>query len=157
MDDISKELDILQGNIQDEVLKWHRTLYLTGRVDAADAVAFALQLVNEQFADIKKAESEGEDATNSIKTVTNAKEAETYPINEDISKGFEEFTKMMFKQGQEESEAKFVINQKYSPVDFCEYAKCPKCGETVSGFSIASPDVCDEECPKCGQKLKWWC
>lgn len=47
---ISKELDALQGDIQDEVLKWHRTLYLTGRVDAADAVAFALQLVNEQFA-----------------------------------------------------------------------------------------------------------
>ena len=39
-----------------------------------------------------------------LKMVTNTKEAETYPINEDISKGFEEFTKMMFKQGQVESE-----------------------------------------------------
>lgn len=43
---------------------------------------------------------------NSIKTVTNAEEAETYPISEDISKGFEEFTKMMFKQEQTESEGK---------------------------------------------------
>lgn len=46
---LSKELDALQGDIQDEVLKWHRGLYLSGRVDAADAVAFALKLVNKQF------------------------------------------------------------------------------------------------------------
>jgi len=39
-----------------------------------------------------------------IKTVTNAEEAEEYQISEDISKGFEEFTRMMFKQGQGESE-----------------------------------------------------
>lgn len=49
MDDISKELDVLQGDIQEALLKWHRTLYLSGRVDAAEAVAFTLQLVNEQF------------------------------------------------------------------------------------------------------------
>lgn len=39
-----------------------------------------------------------------IKTVTNAEEAKAYPISENITKGFEEFTKMMFKQGQAESE-----------------------------------------------------
>lgn len=32
--------------------------------------------------------------------------AEAYPISEDISKGFEEFTRMMFKQGTAESEDK---------------------------------------------------
>lgn len=42
----------------------------------------------------------------SIKMVTNAEEAKEYPISEDILKGFEEFTKMMFKQGQAESEDK---------------------------------------------------
>ena len=42
----------------------------------------------------------------SIKIITNAEEAEAYPISENISKGFEEFTKMMFKQGQAESEGK---------------------------------------------------
>ena len=31
-------------------------------------------------------------------------EVKAHPINDDISKGFEEFTKMMFKQGQGESE-----------------------------------------------------
>ena len=41
-----------------------------------------------------------------IKTVENAEEAEEYQISEDISKGFEEFTKMMFKQGQAENEVK---------------------------------------------------
>ena len=40
----------------------------------------------------------------SLKTVKNVEEAEEYQISEDISKGFEEFTKMMFKQGQEEKE-----------------------------------------------------
>lgn len=39
-----------------------------------------------------------------IKTVANAEEAKAYPINENITKGLEEFTKMMFKQGQAESE-----------------------------------------------------
>ena len=39
-----------------------------------------------------------------IKTVANPEEAEAHPINENIAKGFEEFTKMMFKQGQAESE-----------------------------------------------------
>lgn len=53
------------------------------------------------------------------------------------------------------NEYKPVINQTYSPTYFCEYGKCPTCGETVSGFSIVSPNLCDEECPKCGQKLKW--
>ncbi len=43
---------------------------------------------------------------NSIKMVTNAEEAEEYQISENISKGFEAFTKMMFKQGQVESEDK---------------------------------------------------
>lgn len=32
--------------------------------------------------------------------------AEAYPISENISKGFEEFTRMMFKQGTAESEDK---------------------------------------------------
>ena len=40
----------------------------------------------------------------SIKKVTNTEEAKEYQISEDISKGFEEFTKIMFKQGQTESE-----------------------------------------------------
>lgn len=39
-----------------------------------------------------------------IKTVMNEKEAELYPINEDVKKGFEEFTRMIFKQGESESE-----------------------------------------------------
>jgi len=38
------------------------------------------------------------------KTVTNAEEAKEYQISEDISKGFEEFNKMIFRQGQTESE-----------------------------------------------------
>ena len=33
------------------------------------------------------------------------KDVEEYQISEDIAKGFEEFTKTMFKQGQTESEA----------------------------------------------------
>ena len=37
-----------------------------------------------------------------IKTVANVEEAEEHPINENIAKGFEEFTKMMFRQGQVE-------------------------------------------------------
>jgi hypothetical protein len=40
----------------------------------------------------------------SIKTVTNAKDAEKYPISEDISKGIEEINKMIFENGQVESE-----------------------------------------------------
>lgn len=52
-------------------------------------------------------------------------------------------------------EYKRVINQRYSPVDFCTYGECPTCGEIVSGFSIGSPNLYDKECPKCGQKLKW--
>lgn len=40
----------------------------------------------------------------SIKTVTNAKEAENYPISEDISKGIEEINKLIFENGQAESE-----------------------------------------------------
>ena len=53
------------------------------------------------------------------------------------------------------NQIEYVINQQYSPVDFCNYGKCPICGETVSGFSIGNPNLYDEECPKCGQKLKW--
>ena len=37
---------------------------------------------------------------------TNPEETEAHPVNENIAKGFEEFTKMMFKQGQAESEDK---------------------------------------------------
>ena len=33
-----------------------------------------------------------------------SEDAEAHPINENITKGFEEFTKMMFRQGQAESE-----------------------------------------------------
>ena len=40
----------------------------------------------------------------SIKTVTNAKEAENYPISDDISKGIEEINKLIFENGQAESE-----------------------------------------------------
>jgi len=42
----------------------------------------------------------------SIKMVKNAEEIKEYQIksNEDILKGFEDFTKMMFKQGRAESE-----------------------------------------------------
>ena len=40
----------------------------------------------------------------SIKTVTNAKDAENYPISEDISKGIEEINKLIFENGQAESE-----------------------------------------------------
>ena len=39
-----------------------------------------------------------------IKTVTNAKDAENYPISEDISKGIEEINKLIFENGQVESE-----------------------------------------------------
>lgn len=39
-----------------------------------------------------------------IKMVTNAKEAENYPISEDISKGIEEIIKLIFENGQAESE-----------------------------------------------------
>ena len=42
----------------------------------------------------------------SIKTVTNAKDAENYPISEDISKGIEEINKLIFENGQAESEDK---------------------------------------------------
>ena len=40
----------------------------------------------------------------SIKTVTNAKEAENYPISEDISKGIEAINKLIFENGQAGSE-----------------------------------------------------
>ena len=50
-------------------------------------------------------ESEVKDGDSEIKPITNAKEAESYPINANIIKGFEEFTKMMFKQGQAERES----------------------------------------------------
>jgi len=39
-----------------------------------------------------------------IKTVTNAKEAENYPISEDISKNIEEINKLLFKNVRAESE-----------------------------------------------------
>ncbi len=52
----------------------------------------------------KESEDKREKASENTKMVTNAKEVEEYQISEDISKGFEEFTKRMFKQGQEESE-----------------------------------------------------
>ena len=39
-----------------------------------------------------------------IKTVTNAKDAENYPISEDISKDIEEINKLIFENGQAESE-----------------------------------------------------
>ena len=42
----------------------------------------------------------------SIKTVTNAKDAENYPISEDTSKAIEEINKLMFENGQTESEDK---------------------------------------------------
>jgi transcription elongation factor Elf1 len=42
----------------------------------------------------------------SVKKVTNAEEAKEYQISENIQKGFEEFTKIMFKQGQVEGEKK---------------------------------------------------
>ncbi len=38
----------------------------------------------------------------SIKTVTNAKEAENYPISKDISKAIEEINKLIFENGQPE-------------------------------------------------------
>lgn len=60
MDDISKELDALQGDIQEDLLKWHRALYLGGRVDAAEAVAFALKLVNKRFVARQKQKKESE-------------------------------------------------------------------------------------------------
>jgi len=41
-----------------------------------------------------------------IKTVTNAKDAENYPISEDISKGIEEINKLIFEKEQAESEDK---------------------------------------------------
>ena len=41
-----------------------------------------------------------------IKTVTNAKEAENYPISDDISKNIEEINKLLFENGQAESEDK---------------------------------------------------
>ena len=50
----------------------------------------------------QRARNEDMTTTVEIKTVTNEKEAEAYPINEDIKKGFEEFTKMMFKSEVEE-------------------------------------------------------
>lgn len=42
----------------------------------------------------------------SIKMVTNAKEAESYPISDDISKNIEEINKLLFENGQAESEDK---------------------------------------------------
>ena len=39
-----------------------------------------------------------------IKTVTNAKDAENYPISEDISKKIKEINKLIFENGQAESE-----------------------------------------------------
>jgi hypothetical protein len=53
-----KELNSLQDDIQEELLKWHRSLYLSGRVDAAEAIAFAIQLVNKQFVAKQPQESE---------------------------------------------------------------------------------------------------
>ena len=41
-----------------------------------------------------------------IKTVTNAKDAENYPISEDISKSIEEINKLLFENGQAETEDK---------------------------------------------------
>lgn len=41
-----------------------------------------------------------------LKTVTNAKDAENYPISEDISKGIEEINKLIFENGHTESEDK---------------------------------------------------
>lgn len=38
----------------------------------------------------------------SIKMVTNAKDAENYPISKDISKGIEEINKLIFENGQAE-------------------------------------------------------
>lgn len=52
--------------------------------------------------------------------------------------------------------AEFVLGQSYSSSDFCEFAKCPTCGKTVTGASIANPNYYEEKCPKCGQKLKWY-
>jgi hypothetical protein len=56
-----KELNSLQDDIQEDILKWHRSLYLSGRVDAAEAVTFALKLVNERFIAKQEQESEGKE------------------------------------------------------------------------------------------------
>lgn len=44
------------------------------------------------------------DGANDVLDKYKAEEAEAHPVNENIAKGFEEFTKMMFKQGQAKRE-----------------------------------------------------
>jgi IS5 family transposase len=57
------------------------------------------------YYDALQRRTESEDVENYyIKMVTNAKDAEKYPISEDISKGIEEINKMIFENGQVESE-----------------------------------------------------
>lgn len=51
--------------------------------------------------DITSVVSDTYDGNGSLK-YREVKEAEAHPINENIAKGFEEFTKMMFEQGQAE-------------------------------------------------------
>lgn len=45
-----------------------------------------------------------------LKAYKEKERAEAYPISENIIKGFEEFTELMFKRGQEESEDKDADN-----------------------------------------------
>ena len=67
-----------------------------GKITGAD---YMLQ----RFLDVFRSESESQ---YSIKMVTNAKDAENYPISEDMSKGIEEINKLIFENGQAESEDK---------------------------------------------------
>lgn len=54
--------------------------------------------------DIKTAAKKAKDHVVSMEFVDDMKKSKAHPINENIVKGFEEFTKMMFKQGQAERE-----------------------------------------------------
>ena len=72
--------------------------------------AFEPAFANYIITALTKSATVSDNATNtgndSIKTVTNAKEAENYPISEDISKDIEEINKLIFENGQAESEDK---------------------------------------------------
>ena len=72
-------------------------------IDIPEAKLMALQIGEKQGVGMGTLERAVLDGTplpegyDSIKMVTNAEEAEKYPISEDISKSFEKFTEMMFK------------------------------------------------------------
>ena len=69
--------------------------------------SYVVRSIDDSSTIIEADKSEGkleQESAFEIKTVTNAEEAEVYPISENISKGFEEFTRMMFRQRQAESE-----------------------------------------------------